>query len=40
MPSLPKFGDSENNLIAKIAINTGPNLPLVGDGGKIAYLAV
>jgi hypothetical protein len=32
MPLLPKFGDSENNLIAKIAINTGPNLPLVGDG--------
>ena len=32
MPSIPKFGDSENNLIAKIAINTGPNLPRVGDG--------
>lgn len=32
MPALPKFGDSENDLIAKIAINTGPNLPRIGDG--------
>ena len=32
MPSLPQFGDSENNIIAKIAINTGPNLPTRGDG--------
>ena len=32
MPATPKFGDSENNLIAKIAINTGPNLPRNGDG--------
>jgi hypothetical protein len=32
MPSLPQFGDSENNLIAKIAINTGPNPPTRGDG--------
>lgn len=32
MPAIPKFGDSENNLIAKIAINTGPSLPRVGDG--------
>lgn len=32
MPLLPQFGDSKNNLIAKIAINTGPNPPLRGDG--------
>jgi len=32
MPLTPQFGDSENNLIAKIAINTGPNTPLKGDG--------
>ena len=32
MPLLPQFGDSENNIIAKIAINTGPNLPTRGDG--------
>lgn len=32
MPLLPQFGDSENNLIAKIAINTGPNPPTRGDG--------
>jgi hypothetical protein len=32
MPLTPQFGDSENNLIAKIAINTGPNMPLKGDG--------
>ena len=32
MPLTPQFGDSENNLIAKIAINTGPNPPTRGDG--------
>jgi hypothetical protein len=32
MPLTPQFGDSENNLIAKIAINTGPNMPTKGDG--------
>jgi hypothetical protein len=32
MPLTPQFGDSENNIIAKIAINTGPNLPTRGDG--------
>jgi hypothetical protein len=32
MPLTPQFGDSENNLIAKIAVNTGPNMPTKGDG--------
>lgn len=32
MAITPQLGDSENDLIAKIAINTGPNLPTRGDG--------
>jgi len=32
MPTLPQLGDSENNLLAKTVNNTGPNMPVHGDG--------